>query len=58
MLVLQLPVLMLSFLLMGQVQAQEAHHMTMDVLIGNIKVVKKRLVATNMTLTDAEATSF
>jgi hypothetical protein len=60
MMVLQIGVLVLSFLFMGQVQAQaqESAQMTMDILKDKIKADKKLLVASNMNLTDAEAKSF
>ena len=60
MMVLQVAVLMLSFLFMGQVQAQaqESAQMTMDILKEKVKADKKLLVATNMNLTDAEAKNF
>jgi hypothetical protein len=58
MMVLQAAVLVLSFLFMGSVQAQESTQMTMDILKDKIKADKKLLVATNMNLTDAEAKSF
>ena len=55
---LQIGVLMLSFLFVGQVPAQEAEQMTMEILKEKVKADKKLVVATNMTLTDAEAKSF
>ncbi len=58
MMVLQVAVLVLSFMFMGQAQAQEATQMTMDILKEKVKADKKLLVATNMNLTDAEAKSF
>jgi hypothetical protein len=60
MMVLQIGVLMLSFLFMGQVQAQaqEAAQMNMEILKEKIKADKKLVVATNMNLTDAEAKNF
>ena len=60
MMVLQIVVLVLSFLFMGQVQAnaQEANQMTMEILKDKIKADKKLLVAGNMNLTDAEAKNF
>ena len=56
--VLQIGVLLLSFLFMGTVQAQEAAQMNMDILKEKIKADKKLVVAANMNLTDAEAKSF
>jgi hypothetical protein len=58
MMVLQIGVLVLSFLFMGSVQAQEATQMNMDILKEKVKADKKLVVATNMNLTDAEAKSF
>jgi hypothetical protein len=60
MMVLQIGVLVLSFLFMGQVQAQaqEAAQMNMEILKEKIKADKKLVVATNMNLTDAEAKNF
>ena len=58
MIVLQIAVLVLSFVFMGQVQAQESTQMTMEILKDKIKADKKLLVATNMNLTDAEAKNF
>ena len=58
MMVLQIGVLVLSFLFMGQAQAQEAAHMNMDILKEKVKADKKLVVATNMNLTDAEAKNF
>jgi hypothetical protein len=60
MMVLQIGVLMLSFLFMGQVQAQaqEAAQMNMEILKEKIKADKKLVVSTNMNLTDAEAMTF
>jgi len=58
MMVLRIAVLVLSFLFMGQAQAQEASQMNMDILKEKIKADKKLVVATNMNLTDAEAKSF
>ena len=51
-------VLMLSFVFAGQVPAQEADQMTMEILKDKMKADKKLLVATNMNLTDAEAKNF
>lgn len=56
--VLQIGVLMLSFLFMGQVQAQQAEQMNMEILKEKIKADKKLIVANNMKLTDAEAKNF
>jgi hypothetical protein len=58
--VLRIAVVVLSFLFMGQIQAnaQESTQMTMEILKDKIKADKKLLVATNMNLTDAEAKSF
>lgn len=58
MIILQIGVLMLSFLFMGSVQAQEATQMNMEILKEKIKADKKLVVATNMNLTDQEAKSF
>jgi hypothetical protein len=58
MMVLQIGVLMLSFLFMGTVQAQEATQMNMEILKEKVKADKKLIVATNMNLTDQEAKSF
>ncbi|MDN5940253.1 MAG: hypothetical protein L0H94_00095 [Nitrospira sp.] len=58
MMVLQIGVLLLSFMCMGQAQAQEATPMNMEILKEKVKADKKLLVATNMRLTDAEAKSF
>lgn len=58
MVVLQIGVLLLSFLFMGSVQAQEATQMNMDILKEKVKADKKLLVAANMSLTDAEAMTF
>jgi hypothetical protein len=60
MMILPIGVLMLSFLFMGQVQAQaqEAAQMNMEILKEKIKADKKLVVATNMNLTDAEAMTF
>ena len=58
MVVLQIGVLVLSFLFMGSVQAQEATQMNMEILKEKIKAYKKLVVASNMNLTDAEAKSF
>ena len=56
--VLQIGVLLLSFLFVGTVQAQEAAQMNMDILKEKIKADKKLVVAANMNLTDAEAKNF
>ena len=58
MMVLQIGVLVLSFLFMGPAQAQEATQMNMDILKEKVKADKKLVVATNMNLTDAEAKNF
>ena len=58
MMVLQIGVLLLSFLFMGSVQAQEATQMNMEILKEKIKADKKLVVATNMNLTDQEAKNF
>lgn len=58
MVVLQIGVLMLSFLFMGQAQAQEATQMNMEIFKEKVKADKKLLVAANMNLTDTEAKSF
>jgi hypothetical protein len=60
MMVLRIAVVVLSFLFMGQIQAnaQESTQMTMEILKDKIKADKKLLVATNMNLTDAEAKNF
>jgi len=58
MMVFQAAVLVLSFLFMGQVQAQEATQMNMEILKEKIKADKKLIVASNMNLTDAEAKNF
>jgi hypothetical protein len=56
--VLQIGVLMLSFLFMGQVQAQESEQMNMEILKEKVKADKKLIVANNMMLTDAESKKF
>jgi|SRR5262245_5280066 len=56
--ILQIGVLLLSFLFMGQAQAQEAAQMNMEILKEKVKADKKLLVATNMNLNDAEAKNF
>jgi hypothetical protein len=58
MMILQIGVLMLSFLFMGQAQAQEATQMNMEILKEKVKADKKLIVATNMNLNDAEAKNF
>ena len=55
---MQIGVLVLSFLFMGSVQAQEATQMNMEILKEKVKADKKLLVAANMNLTDAEAKNF
>jgi hypothetical protein len=58
MMILQIGVLLLSFLFMGTVQAQEATQMNMDILKEKVKADKKLLVAANMNLTDPETKNF
>lgn len=58
MMVLQAAVLVVSFLVMGQAQAQESTQMTMEILKEKVKADKKLIVATNMDLNDAEAKNF
>jgi hypothetical protein len=58
MMILQIGMLMLSVLILGPVHAQQAEQMNMDILKEKIKADKKLIVATNMTLTDAEAKNF
>lgn len=58
MMMLRIGMLMLSFLFIGSVQAQDAEQMNMDILKEKVKADKKLLVANNMNLTDAEAKSF
>ena len=58
MMVLQIGVLLLSFLIMGQAQAQEASQTNMEILKEKMKADKKLLVANNMNLTDEEAKNF
>ena len=58
MMILQIGILVLSFLILGPVHAQQAEQMNMDILKEKIKADKKLIVATNMTLTDAEAKNF
>ena len=55
---LPIGILMLSFVFVGQVPAQEAGQMTMEIFKGKVKADKKLLVATNMNLTDGEAKGF
>ena len=56
--ILQIGMLVLSFLILGPVHAQQAEQMNMNILKEKIKADKKLIVATNMTLTDAEAKNF
>jgi len=56
--ILQICMLVLSFLFMGQAQAQESEQMNMEILKEKIKADKKLVVASNMNLTDAEAKNF
>ena len=58
MMIFQIGVLLLSFLFVGTVQAQEATQMNMEILKEKVKADKKLLVATNMNLNDAEAKNF
>jgi hypothetical protein len=58
MMVLQIGVLLLSFLFVGSVQAQEANQMNMEILKEKVKADKKLIVASNMNLNDAEAKNF
>jgi hypothetical protein len=58
MMVLQIGLLVLSFLLIGPVHAQEAEQMNMEILKEKVKADKKLLVASNMNLTDAESKTF
>ena len=58
MMILQIGVLLLSFLFVGSVQAQEANQMNMEILKEKIKADKKLVVASNMNLSDAEAKNF
>ena len=58
MMVLQVAVLVLSFLFVGSVQAQEATQMNMEILKEKVKADKKLVVAANMNLNDAEAKAF
>ena len=56
--ILQICILVLSFLFMGHAQAQESEQMNMEILKDKIKADKKLVVASNMNLTDAEAKNF
>ena len=56
--ILQISLLMLSVLFLGPVHAQEANQMNMEILKEKIKADKKLIIATNMTLSDAEAKNF
>jgi len=56
--ILQICMLVLSFLFLGQAQAQESEQMNMEILKEKIKADKKLVVASNMNLTDAEAKNF
>lgn len=56
--ILQVCMLVLSFLFMGHAQAQESEQMNMEILKEKIKADKKLVVASNMNLTDAEAKNF
>jgi recombinational DNA repair protein RecR len=58
MVILQIGMLMLLFLILGPVHAQQTEQMNMDILKEKIKADKKLIVATNMTLTDAEGKDF
>lgn len=58
MMILQIGMLMLSFLILGPVHAQQAEQMNMDILKEKIKADKKLIVAANRILTDAEAKDF
>lgn len=58
MMILQIGVLLLSFLFVGTVQAQEATQMNMEILKEKVKADKKLVVAANMNLNDAEAKNF
>lgn len=58
MMVLQIGVLVLSFLFMGSIQAQESTQMNMEILKEKVKADKKLVVSTNMNLTDSEAKNF
>ena len=56
--ILQVCMLVLSFLFMGHAQAQESEQMNMEILKEKIKADKKLVVASNMNLTDGEAKNF
>ena len=56
--ILQIGMLVLSFLILGPVHAQQAEQMNMDILKEKINADKKLIVATNMPRTDAEAKNF
>ena len=56
--ILHIGVLMLSFLFMGPVHAQEAAQMNMDILKDKVKADKKLVVAAGMVLSDEEAVVF
>ena len=56
--VLQIGVLLLSFLIIGQAQAQEASQTNMEILKEKVTANKKHLVVINMSLTDEEAEHF
>lgn len=58
MMILQIGMLLLSFLFIGSVQAQEATQMNMEILKEKVKADKKLVVASNMNLTDQEAKNF
>lgn len=58
MMVLQIGIIVLSFLFMGPVHAQEAAQMNMDILKDKVKADKKLVVAAGMFLTDEEAAAF
>ena len=58
MMFLRIAVVVLSFLFMGQAQAQESEQMNMEILKDKIKADKKLVVASNMNLSDAEAKNF
>lgn len=58
MIILQIGMLVLSFLLVGPVHAQQAEQMNMEILKEKVKADKKLIVAGNMNLTDTEAKQF
>ena len=58
MIILQIGMLVLSFLLVGPVYAQQAEQMNMEILKEKVKADKKLIVAGNMNLTDTEAKQF